>query len=128
MPPRLRDLRSKFIVGIVRGHAWSSRKGCRPTSISLGTSQRLAPSWRISAAKFEKHFTPPQVRGLPVVDGAVNSADTNPIESTNEVSKMARAHTTEMLFNDGDYFVALTDEPGVRVGIVGGILNRVVRR
>ena len=33
---------------------------------------------------------------------------------------MARATTTEFLFSDGDYFVALTDEPGVRVGIVGG--------
>lgn len=33
---------------------------------------------------------------------------------------MARAHTTEFLFNDGDYFTALTDQRGVRIGIVGG--------
>lgn len=33
---------------------------------------------------------------------------------------MARANTTRFLFQDGEYFVALTDMPGVRVGFVGG--------
>lgn len=32
---------------------------------------------------------------------------------------MPRAKTTQMLFNDGEYFTALTDAPGVRVGIIG---------
>lgn len=33
---------------------------------------------------------------------------------------MSRALTTKMLFTDGEYFVALTDQLAVRVGIVGG--------
>lgn len=33
---------------------------------------------------------------------------------------MSRAHTTKFLFQDGDYFTALTDQNGVRIGIVGG--------
>jgi cell division FtsZ-interacting protein ZapD len=33
---------------------------------------------------------------------------------------MTRAKTNKFLFDDGDYFVALTDAPGVRIGIVGG--------
>lgn len=32
---------------------------------------------------------------------------------------MTRAHTTKFLFNDSDYFVALTDMPGVRIGLIG---------
>lgn len=40
---------------------------------------------------------------------------------------MARATTTEFLFDDGDYFTALTDMPGVRVGIVGGTCFDVPR-
>lgn len=38
-----------------------------------------------------------------------------------------RATTTKFLFQDGDYFTALTDEPGVRVGIVGGTCFDVPR-
>lgn len=33
---------------------------------------------------------------------------------------MARAHTTNFLFNDGNYFTAMTDDGSVRIGIVGG--------
>lgn len=33
---------------------------------------------------------------------------------------MNRGTTTKFLFNDGDYFVALTDRNCVRIGIVGG--------
>ena len=40
---------------------------------------------------------------------------------------MSRAHTTKMLFQDGDFFTALTDEPGVRVGMVGGTCFDVPR-
>jgi len=40
---------------------------------------------------------------------------------------MQRAQTTKFLFNDSDYFVALTNEPGVRVGIVGGTCFDVPR-
>lgn len=38
-----------------------------------------------------------------------------------------RATTTKMLFNDDDYFVALTDMPGVRIGMVGGTCYDVPR-
>lgn len=33
---------------------------------------------------------------------------------------MARAKTTKMLFNDGEFFVSLTDMPGVCVGMSWG--------
>lgn len=33
---------------------------------------------------------------------------------------MKRGHTTKFLFNDGDYFTALTDQDCVRIGLVGG--------
>ena len=33
---------------------------------------------------------------------------------------MARAQTTKFLFNDGDYFTAMTNANSVRIGIVGG--------
>ena len=33
---------------------------------------------------------------------------------------MSRGTTTKFLFNDGDYFVALTDRDCVRIGMVGG--------
>lgn len=32
---------------------------------------------------------------------------------------MSRAHTTTFLFNDGDYFVAMLDDGGVRIGLTG---------
>ncbi len=32
---------------------------------------------------------------------------------------MNRGNTTKFLFNDGDYFVALTDRDCVRIGLVG---------
>lgn len=38
-----------------------------------------------------------------------------------------RATTTKMLFSDDDYFVALTDMPGVRIGMVGGTCYDVPR-
>ncbi|KWO88641.1 hypothetical protein WM32_09360 [Burkholderia ubonensis] len=34
---------------------------------------------------------------------------------------MQRGRITEFLFNNDDYFVARTDMPGVRIGMVGGI-------
>ena len=40
---------------------------------------------------------------------------------------MARAHTVKFLFQDSDYFVATTDEPGVRIGIVGGTCYDIPR-
>lgn len=33
---------------------------------------------------------------------------------------MSRGRTTKFLFDDGEYFVALTDQLAVRVGRVGG--------
>ncbi|WP_027813354.1 hypothetical protein [Burkholderia cenocepacia] len=33
---------------------------------------------------------------------------------------MQRGRITEFLFDNGDYFVARTDMPGVRIGMVGG--------
>lgn len=33
---------------------------------------------------------------------------------------MSRANTTKFLFDDGDYFTAMTDRDCVRIGIVGG--------
>lgn len=32
---------------------------------------------------------------------------------------MAHSTITKFLFNDGDYFTALTDMPGVRIGLTG---------
>jgi hypothetical protein len=34
-----------------------------------------------------------------------------------EVEERQMAHTTKVLFDDGDYFVALTDRNGVRIGL-----------
>jgi hypothetical protein len=40
---------------------------------------------------------------------------------------MNRGTTTKFLFNDGDYFVALTDRDCVRIGIVGTTCHDVPR-
>ncbi len=40
---------------------------------------------------------------------------------------MARSTITEFLFQDGDHFTALTDMPGVRIGLVGSACFDVPR-
>lgn len=32
---------------------------------------------------------------------------------------MSRAHTTKIIFDDGDYFTAMLDDGGIRIGLKG---------
>ena len=68
----------------------------------------------------------PLARSLDMDELKAHSSPMPTVRAQQE-KQMNRAKTTKFLFQDGDYFVALTDEPGVRIGMVGGTCYDVPR-